>query len=287
VVPFLLLPARHRKTALVASALPALLFPAAIVGAHMVPGGLPILPGTVAINAAAAAAALLLSGFAFHRAMGSTEVALAAEQARSERLLLNVLPASIAERLKERPGTIADTHDDVTALFADLVGFTVLSSRLSASELVELLNEVFSDFDRILESHGLQRIKTLGDGYMVVAGVPQAREDHAVVLCEVALELRDYMAKRPADPPLQVRLGLNTGPVVAGVVGTSRFQYDVWGDAINVAARMESSGVPGRVQVSETTWERVREDFLSEPRGTIEVKGKGPMKTWFLERRAR
>jgi len=175
------------------------------------------------------------------------------ERSESERLLLNILPAAIADRLKTEPGVIADRFDSVSVLFSDIVGFTPLSESLSAVQLVEWLNEVYSVFDSLVQDHGVEKIRTIGDGYMVAAGVPFPRDDHAAALTRI---------------------------------GTHKFQYDIWGDTVNTAARMESHGVPGRIHISTATYELIKQDFTCERRGAIEVKGKGEMETWFVEHSA-
>jgi len=208
------------------------------------------------------------------------------EHLRAERLLLNVLPPAIAERLKAEPGrTIAEQFEEVTALFADVVGFTGLSERLSPHESVALLNEVFTAFDRFADRHEVEKIRTIGDGYMVVAGAPVRRDDHCDAIARMALDMRDWITERRRTDglPIQVRIGINSGTAVGAVVGTSKFHYDLWGDAVNVAARMESLGEPGRIQVAEGAWRRLRSKYVFEPRGEIEVKGKGIMPTWYLE----
>ena len=214
------------------------------------------------------------------------ETRLRQEHVRAERLLLNVLPPAIAERLKAQPGkTIAEQFDEVTALFADVVGFTGLSERLSPHEAVALLNEVFTAFDRFANRHGVEKIRTIGDGYMVVAGAPVRRDDHCDAIARMALDMRDWMAERRNRDqlPIQIRIGINSGAAVGAVVGTSRFHYDLWGDAINVAARMESLGEPGRIHVAEGAWRRLRKTYQLQPRGELDVKGKGSMPTWYLE----
>lgn len=206
-------------------------------------------------------------------------------QDRSERLLLNILPQPIADRLKLDPGTIAETHQEVTVLFADIVDFTKFSTGLSAKELVTFLNEVFSAFDQLADAHGLEKIKTVGDAYMVVAGLPGSSRAHAAAAAEMALELQATLHSICLERgivPLQLRIGLNTGPVVAGVIGRRKFSFDLWGDTVNTASRMESHGVPGRIQVTQRTFECLRGDYQLEPRGTVEIKGKGPMTTYFL-----
>jgi class 3 adenylate cyclase len=209
---------------------------------------------------------------------------LDAERAESERLLLNILPEPVAQRLKTDPGIIADRYESASVLFADIVGFTPLSETLTAEEMVEWLNEVYSEFDALVQKHGVEKIRTIGDGYMVAAGVPFPREDHAAAITRLALDIKSYFE---ALPPVHghaanLRIGINSGPLVGGVIGTHKFQYDLWGDAVNTAARMESHGVPGRIQITAATHELIKDQFSCEPRGPIEVKGKGEMETWFV-----
>ena len=210
------------------------------------------------------------------------------EQAKSERLLLNVLPTEIAAVLKDEVRTIADAYDAVSVLFADVVGFTPLSSELAPQEMVELLNEVFSYYDSLVARYGLEKIRTIGDNYMVAAGVPRPRADHAHVLARMALEMNDFVAHThsPAAKRLQFRIGINSGPAIAGVIGQTKFHYDLWGDMVNIASRMESQGVPGKIQITRATYELIKDDFICTPRGKIEIKGKGQMETWFLEGRS-
>ncbi|HLO49756.1 MAG TPA: adenylate/guanylate cyclase domain-containing protein [Kamptonema sp.] len=209
---------------------------------------------------------------------------LADEQEKSERLLLNILPYAIAQRLKQGESTIADSFADVTVMFADLVGFTKLSAHLSPAELVELLNEIFSAFDQLAELYGLEKIKTIGDAYMVVGGLPTPRPDHAEAIAEMALDMQAKIAQMPpkADQTLSIRIGINTGPVEAGVIGTKKFTYDLWGDTVNTANRMESHGIPGAIQVTVATYERLSDKYIFEERGVIPVKGKGDMMTYLL-----
>lgn len=214
------------------------------------------------------------------------ESKLRVEHARAERLLLNVLPKSVAERLKAMPGrTVAERFDSVTALFADIVGFTPLSARMDPERTVEMLNEVFSAFDQMAADLGVEKIRTIGDGYMVVAGAPVERDDHCDAIARLALGMRSYMAERTAHDGhrLAVRMGISTGAAVGAVVGTSKFHWDVWGDAINIASRMESSGVPGKIQVARPAYEALKSRYELVPRGAIDVKGRGEMSTWFLE----
>jgi class 3 adenylate cyclase len=211
------------------------------------------------------------------------------EREKSERLLLNVLPASIATRLKRTEGVIADGFPDVTVLFADIVEFTRRSERISPEQVVEVLNDLFSAFDRLARQRGLEKIKTIGDAYMVVGGLPEPRPDHAEAVAEMALAMLEEVAERsdPSGQPLQVRIGIDTGPVVAGVIGTSRFSYDLWGDTVNTASRMESHGVPGCIQVTVRAYGRLRDRYRFQRRGPIPVKGKGDVVTYFLVGRAK
>jgi len=212
------------------------------------------------------------------------EKILRAEQEKSERLLLNILPEMIADRLKKGDSNIADGFAEVTILFADIVGFTEISSHTSPQELVELLNKIFSAFDRLSDRYGLEKIKTIGDNYMVAGGLPMPCTNHAESIAEMALEMQQEIMKLSGecDKPLKIRIGINTGPVVAGVIGTKKFIYDLWGDAVNTASRMESQGISGKIQVSDSTYQLLCDRYLLEKRGTINVKGKGDMTTYLL-----
>ncbi len=205
-------------------------------------------------------------------------------QQRSEQLLLNILPGPIAQRLKRDPSTIADAYEDVTVLFADLVDFTAYSARRGPRELVDVLNDVFTEFDQLAERLGLEKIKTIGDAYMVVAGLPTPRADHAEAAAEMALAMQEVVARRTlrTGEPLQLRIGIHSGPVVAGVIGRKKFIYDLWGDTVNTASRMESHGLPGVIQVTADTSARLRDAYELRERGTIQVKGKGEMHTYAL-----
>lgn len=205
------------------------------------------------------------------------------EQDKSERLLLNVLPREIAIRLKNEGRTIAEQFDAVSILFADMVGFTSLSARMAPQDMVDLLNEVFSHFDMLVKRYDLEKIRTIGDNYMVASGVPRPRSDHAQALACLALEMRNYLEQaQTAGKPVQFRIGINSGPVIGGVIGQDKFHYDVWGDAVNIASRMESHGAAGKIQITRPTYELLSLDFICEPHGPIQVKGKGVMDTWFL-----
>ncbi len=204
--------------------------------------------------------------------------------ARSEGLLLNVLPRTIAERLKREPGVIADAYTDVTVLFADVVDFTPFTERTEPERVVGVLDEIFSAFDALAARHGVEKIKTIGDAYMVASGLPEPRPDHATAMAEMALDMQTEFGKlcEPLGLDLAIRIGMDSGPVIAGVIGRHKFTYDLWGDTVNTASRMESHGLPGRVQVSEATYRALCDRYEFEERGEIEVKGKGRRKAYLL-----
>jgi adenylate cyclase len=211
--------------------------------------------------------------------------AMEAEYERSERLLTNILPATIAERLKDPSrNIIADKYDDASILFADIAGYTKRASDTPPGDLVRFLDRLYTDLDALVDRHGLEKVKTSGDSYMVVSGVPQPREDHIEALACLALDMADAVAdlKDPQGREVPLRIGLAAGPVVAGVVGARKFFYDVWGDAVNVAARMETTDVEGRIQVPRNVYERLNHAFVLEERGEVDIKGKGMMRTWYL-----
>ena len=210
--------------------------------------------------------------------------ALRVEQERAENLLLNILPSSIADRLKDEAQPIADHFGSASILFADVVDFTPWSEQLEPAEVVGFLDHLFSHFDDLAERYGLEKIKTIGDCYMVAAGVPEPRPDHARVLALMALDMLDAMRGEDdvGHHALELRVGINSGPVVAGVIGRKRFLYDLWGDAVNTASRMESHGTPGRIQITRETYELLAGEFACEPRGTIPIKGKGEIEAWYL-----
>ena len=214
-----------------------------------------------------------------------TLLELSLEQARSEKLLLNILPKSIANRLKDNDMRIADSHEEVTILFADIVGFTKMTASMPPAELVDLLSRLFSRFDGLADQLGLEKIKTIGDGYMVVGGAPVSRDDHATVIAQLALGMQRELAafNEQTGNNLQMRIGISSGPVVAGVIGTSKFAYDIWGDSVNMASRMEKTGLPGTIQVSETTYQLLKNHYTLESRGPIEIKGKGEVNTYLLK----
>jgi adenylate cyclase len=232
---------------------------------------------------AASIAFTLLATFAHQR--NEALSALRGEQEKSEALLVNVLPGSIAARLKATDRTIADHFDATSILFADVVDFTPLSQLLPPTEMVDILDRLFSHFDELVERHGLEKIKTVGDCYMAAAGVPDPHADHARRAALLALDMREAVATSAVAgrEGLELRIGINSGPVVAGVIGRKRFIYDLWSDAVNTASRMESHGTPGEIQITGATYELVKDEFVCRPRGTIVVKGKGEMETWYLE----
>jgi len=210
---------------------------------------------------------------------------LAIEKARSEQLLLNVLPQSVANRLKQSDIKIADRHEAVTIMFADLVDFTSVSSDMPPDKLVDLLSQVFSRFDHLAEKYGLEKIKTIGDAYMVAGGVPTARQDHAYAVANMALEMHKELAEVSAitGKQLSMRIGINSGPVIAGVIGNTKFSYDLWGDTVNMASRMEQFGLPDVIQVTAATYALLRDDYVLDLRGKIEVKGKGEVDAYILK----
>ncbi|HAN73742.1 MAG TPA: adenylate/guanylate cyclase [Planktothrix sp. UBA8402] len=212
------------------------------------------------------------------------EIALQYQQQQTERLLLNILPEPIANRLKQDTKTIAEHFSEVTVLFADIVGFTQISSALSPIALVNLLNELFSAFDRLTEKYGLEKIKTIGDAYMVVGGLPYPRSDHAIAIAEMALDMQKAIIEfnHTHNQVLSLRIGIHSGPVVAGVIGIKKFLYDLWGDTVNIASRMESHGLAGRIQISEDTFHILPDQYVIFKRGLISIKGKGAMNTYFL-----
>jgi guanylate cyclase len=205
-------------------------------------------------------------------------------QQKSEALLLNILPKEIAAILKHESRTIADHYDEASVMFADMVGFTPLSAELAPVEMVDLLNEIFSYFDSLLDKYNVEKIRTIGDNYMAACGLPLRRPDHAQALVCMALEMREYVAAHTFlnGRRLNFRIGINSGPLIAGVIGRRKFVYDVWGDAVNVASRMESHGQSGTIQITRTTYELIKDEFICEPRGSVNVKGKGEMEVWFV-----
>ena len=291
-MPFLLYPPRHTRAMVALSALAGI----DLVLATGFGDRLPHLGPQVPLENLAIIKPILLGGLfatlaaCSHYARNATliaEAALDLAHERSEALLLNILPASIAQRLKLRGGTIADGLAGVTVLFADLVGFTRMSARLPPEQVVELLNDLFCQFDDLADRLGLEKIKTIGDCYMVAGGLPEAQADHAERIAEMALAMQATVAELAArtGEPLILRIGMHSGPVVAGVIGKRKFIYDLWGDTVNTASRMESHGIPGAIQLSAASRQLLDGKFRLRHRGTIEVKGKGEMETWLLEGR--
>jgi len=222
--------------------------------------------------------------FLQRRLIDSQRLVEARLREEADGLLLNILPASVADRLK-RGEVVADFYDEASILFADIVNFTPFSGRLELQDLVHVLNDVFCEFDVLARRLELERIKTTGGGYLVASGVPVPRPDHAVVLTRLGLEMCEYFNRQTfAGQRLGLRVGISSGPVVAAVIGLQRFGYDVWGDTVNTASRMESHGQSGMVKITESTYRLVRDKFLCEPRGTLEVKGKGQMDVWNVVR---
>lgn len=215
-------------------------------------------------------------------------VKLEFEQKKSQELLLNILPEAIAEKLKKEQGIIADEFAAVSVMFADIVGFTQLSASIQPKQLVHLLNDIFSKFDYLAEKHGLEKIKTIGDSYMVVAGLPEPKADHAFAIAEMALDMQEVIANyREKDDGvnISIRIGIHSGPVVAGIIGTKKFIYDLWGDTVNTASRMESHGIPDGIQISEATYSLIEDDYEFDKRGLINIKGKGQMAAYLLKGR--
>jgi len=232
----------------------------------------------------AAATMILLTINYYKREKNSAQHLLALEQEKSENLLLNMLPKEIAEILKAEERIIAEHFDEASILFADLVGFTPMTAQMEPTEMVGLLNEIFSSFDSIVETYGAEKIRTIGDNYMLATGVPNERRDHAQAITDIALEMQAYIHSLPSQngKKIDFRIGINSGPLVAGVIGHKKFQYDLWGDTVNIASRMESQGAPGRIQVTKNTYALLKDEFTFEARGRIDVKGIGEMETWFL-----
>jgi adenylate cyclase len=263
--------------------------PALSAGAPDIPSGVMVAFFALNIVGVATTAYALLQYFVRARERALAELAaqhraLELEQAKSERLLLNVLPGPVAARLKEQERVIAEDHPGVTVLFADIVGFTPLSERLSASELVSVLDRVFARWDAVAADCGVEKIKTIGDAYMVAGGVPLPRDDHAEAIADMALAMGPELVRCSAETglPLEVRMGIDTGPVIAGVIGRAKFIYDLWGDTVNTASRMESHALPGTIQVTERVYERLRPRYGLRQRGVVEIKGKGPMTCYLL-----
>lgn len=228
----------------------------------------------------------IVLGYVFRHIWLTTEERLRIERERSEHLLLNVLPFPVAERFKKEQHPIADAFEETTVLFADLVGFTPLANQIPPTELVAMLNTIVSAFDDLTETYSLEKIKTSGDAYMVVAGLPEYRQDHAQAIAAMAIDMCRIVGEwnSKTGHSLQLRIGIDSGAVVAGVIGKKKFIYDVWGEAVNIAARMESQGIPGEIQVSHATYELLKESYILKERGFIHVKGQGPMRVYLLQK---
>jgi adenylate cyclase len=256
--------------------------PALSDGAPDIPQGIVVSFFVLNVLGVTTTAYVLLQYFVRARERALAE--LAVERGKSERLLLNVLPASVANRLKESDQVIADGFASATVLFADIVGFTPLAQALPPADTVVLLDRVFAAWDRLVDRYGVEKIKTIGDAYLVAGGIPSPREDHAEAIADLALEMEGEVQRcaEESGVPLEVRIGIDSGPVVAGVIGRAKFTYDLWGDTVNTASRMESHGMPGEIQVTERVYERLRGSYELRRRGTIDVKGKGPMTTYLL-----
>jgi adenylate cyclase len=245
-------------------------------------------PAMIALNVTVVGAAVYMLLVQFVRQREEAIAELRVEQDKAESLLLNILPRPIAEKLMTNTTTIADQFQAASILFADIVDFTPLSDRLQPAEVVGILDHLFTHFDELAERYDVEKIKTIGDCYMVAAGVPTPRPDHARAMALMALEMREAMRSEDSvgHLELQLRIGINSGPVVAGVIGRKRFLYDLWGDAVNMASRMESHGTPGQIQVTRATYELLKDEFDLEKRGTVAIKGKGDVETWYLVGRA-
>lgn len=250
--------------------------------------GAPLTCLVCGITASIATERVLRTSYRQSRIIEIQDQMLEQERTRSDALLANMLPEPIVARLKDSPGSIADGHEQVTVLFADVVGFTPLSARLPPSEVVEFLNQVFTRFDELARHHKVEKIKTIGDAYMAVAGIPVERADHAHAIAALALDMAATVEdlRQATGHPLEFRIGIESGPAVAGVIGTSKFAYDLWGDTVNTAARLESHGVPSRIQVGRTAYEHLRDHFVLSSRGLVDLKGKGPTMAYFLEAQA-
>ena len=254
---------------------------------HTLPPG--ILTTIFAMNLIGPSVVVFLLLIYFTQQRDHTHELLVTEQGKSSSLLLNIFPQPIVRRLMDGQQYVADCISDASILFADIAGFTPLSAKMEVEMVVEFLNDLHTAFDEIMERHGLEKIRTIGYGYMAASGVPTARPDHARAIADAALDMMDYAdsLQVSGDFPLLLRIGINSGQVMAGVIGRKKFSYDIWGDPVNVASRMESQGLAGCIQVSARTYELLKDDFVLEPRGRIDIKGKGEMDTWILVGRKR
>ena len=292
VAPLIIFASQNRYTRLTFIAAPLLLFVAATVYYQILkrpqlvprPGEEMYVAGFLILNTVLSVLILLACVYYFYKAGHAAEARLDEERARSEELLLNILPGPIAERLKDGERVIADRFNEATVLFADLVGFTPLSALMTPESLLRLLNRVFTDFDRLADVHELEKIKTIGDAYMAVGGVPNPHSDHAVRIARMALGMMESIRRVSTETGLllNLRIGIHSGPLVAGVIGSKKFIYDLWGDTVNTASRMEAFGVPGAIQVSGATQALVAGEFRTQSRGMVEIKGKGSMEVFLL-----
>ncbi len=253
-----------------------------IYGSHLIGSDLSVYRGLSAIFTVVLSFSVF---WIFHRDLNLARKELYRAYERSESLLQNMLPPSIARRLKKKQHTIADAFEDASVLFADLVGFTALAASRPASETVTMLNNIFSAFDQEVAKRGLEKIKTIGDAYMVAGGLPHPKPDHTTQILGLAIDMLEILRKHNEKygHDLQLRIGISRGPLIAGVIGNQKLSYDIWGDTVNVASRMESTGVPGRIQVTERVFQVTSDDFEFEDRGISEVKGRGRMRTYLLE----
>lgn len=286
VAPYLIFPQRHRWRRHFFSGVFALAFVSVAIWSEALPLRIEIVDAGFmrVLNSGLTAAVLLIMAVAFVSFVNESEQALQAAHRRAYDLLLNVLPRSIADRLQEAPGEmIAERYDSASVMFVDIVGFTTRSADQQPEETVRMLNRLFSDFDSHCERLGIEKIRTIGDGYMVAAGVPDRIDNHQALIIEAGFAFLEAARAQGVD----IRIGANCGELVAGVVGTRRFQYDLWGDTVNVAARMESTGEPGRIHITAQMAEYLGDGHVCHPRGAIEVKGKGALETCFVEQRAR
>jgi class 3 adenylate cyclase len=261
-------------------------FNAVVIAAGIVPLALIVADNFFLVSAAAVGTLATDSLERSSRQKFLTARHLEEERRLSDRLLLNILPATIADRLKAGEERIADQHTAVSVLFADIAGFTAMTADMDPRDLVDLLDEVFHEFDRVARDHGIEKVKTIGDACMMVAGLPEPQEDHAIRIAEAALDMRERIAHcRPGGRPIRLHIGIATGTVVAGVIGRTKFSYDLWGDVVNTASRMTSLAEADRIQVTEEFVRLLGDRYAFRPCGTLEVRGKGPMETWLLERR--
>jgi class 3 adenylate cyclase len=289
---FFMFPARERKWMFLCIAYQAICFFGVDLIAHVPPYGVLNLPAPfIAMETTFNLAGFLFCGIAMGGVafvvINRAERNLSIERDRSESLLTNILPGPIAERLKHSPGTIADDFEETTILFADIVGFTKYTTTASPAQLIALLNSVFTEFDNLTDRYKAEKIKTIGDAYMVVSGVPVSCADHAENMADMALDMLRVVSRHNQETgqDLQIRVGIHSGAVIAGVIGKKKFAYDLWGDSVNTAARMESHGIPGEIQVTEATYTLLKPKYHFEERGMIDIKGKGMMKVFLLKGR--